>query len=63
MQDLIPAPAPAFTRCPCGALVLTRVWVHGTQHTPPTWRPVPHPVSPGLGVVHVCAEVADGPRD
>lgn len=48
---------PSFTPCPtCGALVLTRVWVSATKHTPGTWRTLPEPVTPALGLPHVCAK-------
>jgi hypothetical protein len=47
----------AFTPCPCGALVLTRVWVHGTsKEDPPHWRELGKQVSGVFGEDHVCRE-------
>ena len=51
-------PEPAFTRCHCGALVLTRVFVFTTTGTPAHWRELPAPMDPvGLeNIPHRCAE-------
>mgnify|MGYP003395084321 CR=1 FL=1 len=47
-------PEPAFSRCPCGALVIARVWVHGRVDAAPHWRELGEPQTPGLGKPHVC---------
>jgi hypothetical protein len=57
MLDLIPEPA--FTRCPCGALILTREWVQGTATAPAARRTLCEPMNPIAGLPHRCAEVPD----
>lgn len=39
-------PEPAFTRCRCGKLVLTCVFVFATKGTPAHWRELPEPMDP-----------------
>lgn len=63
MDDI---PGPGLTPCPCGALVLSRVWVayHKDPQTKAVilahWRGLAQAVSPVLGTPHTCREVDHG---
>jgi hypothetical protein len=49
-------PVPGFTTCACGALVAVQVWVMATKEDDGYWRTLPAPVTPALGLPHLCPE-------
>lgn len=68
MQTMVPddVPGPAFTTCPCGALVLQRAWQAYAKDpvtkavTLARWRDLATPMSAASGEKHTCKERDSG---